>query len=194
MLNLVHHVRPAPAGVDFVQQCARRIVQPRRRRLLGLQIVAFQSCPALQGVMMPGPAGQVLIDVQVSVRRMSSPARSWSLIRTAMASWNFSRKRTSSTQVSSGRPHMLTSYQGGRGNDPVVVLGKIRLAVAVNTGFLQATSRRMRRRASLQDVFTKAPGEGSKAPFEGSGSPPARTQQSFAPGSPPPMMARSDSD
>src|SRR6266542_6069843 len=51
---------------------------------------------------------------------------------TAIASWNFSRKRTSSIQVSSGRPHMLTSNQRGRGNDPVVVLGKIRLAVAVN--------------------------------------------------------------
>jgi hypothetical protein len=52
---------------------------------------------------------------------MSSPARSWSLTSTAMASWNFSRKRTSSMQVSSGRPHMLASYQRGRGNDPVVM-------------------------------------------------------------------------
>ena len=38
----------------------------------------------------------------------------------------------SSMQVSSGRPHMLTSYQRGRGKDPVVVLGRIKLAVAVN--------------------------------------------------------------
>jgi hypothetical protein len=30
------------------------------------------------------------------------------------------------------RPHMATSYQRGRGNDPVVVLGRIRSAVAVN--------------------------------------------------------------
>src|ERR1039458_4674235 len=66
---------------------------------------------------------------------MSSPARSWSLITTASASWNFSRKRTSSMQVSSGRPHILTSNQRGRGNDPVTVLGRIRLAVAVNMGF-----------------------------------------------------------
>ena len=35
-------------------------------------------------------------------------------------------------QVSSGRPHMLTSNQRGRGKDPVVVLGRIRSAVAVN--------------------------------------------------------------
>src|SRR5664279_1809061 len=38
----------------------------------------------------------------------------------------------SSMQVSSGRPHMLTSNQRGRGNDPVTVLGRIRSAVAVN--------------------------------------------------------------
>src|SRR5690348_7218787 len=37
--------------------------------------------------------------------------------------------------VSSGRPHMLTSNQRGRGNDPVVVLGRIRSAVAVNMAF-----------------------------------------------------------
>ena len=37
-------------------------------------------------------------------------------------------------QVSSGRPHMLTSNQRGRGNDPVTVLGRIRSAVAVNMG------------------------------------------------------------
>src|SRR6185503_20903181 len=51
---------------------------------------------------------------------------------TARASWNFSRKRTSSMQVSSGRPHMLTSNQRGRGKEPVVVLGRIRSLVAVN--------------------------------------------------------------
>src|SRR5262245_52227141 len=38
----------------------------------------------------------------------------------------------SSMQVSSGRPHMQTSNQRGRGKDPVVVLGRIRWAVAVN--------------------------------------------------------------
>src|SRR6185437_10678201 len=63
---------------------------------------------------------------------MSSPARSCSLMTTAIASWNFSRKRTSSMQVSSGRPHMQTSNQRGRGYEPVIVLGRIRLAVAVN--------------------------------------------------------------
>src|SRR5882724_7504758 len=38
----------------------------------------------------------------------------------------------SSMQVSSGRPHMPTSYQRGRGKDPVVVLGSSKSAVAVN--------------------------------------------------------------
>ena len=41
-------------------------------------------------------------------------------------------------QVSSGRPHMLTSNQRGRGNDPVCVLGRIRSAVAVNMGSFTA--------------------------------------------------------
>src|SRR5215470_9487929 len=40
-------------------------------------------------------------------------------------------------QVSSGRPHRLTSNQRGRGNEPVTVLGRIRSAVAVNMRFLQ---------------------------------------------------------
>src|SRR5579859_268070 len=44
-------------------------------------------------------------------------------------------------QVSRGRPHMLTSYQRGRGKDPVVVLGKIKLAVAVNMGSSKAAGR-----------------------------------------------------
>src|ERR1700722_2212226 len=51
---------------------------------------------------------------------------------TASSSCSFSRNRTSIMQVSSGRPHMLTSNQRGRGNEPVVVLGRIRSAVAGN--------------------------------------------------------------
>src|SRR5579872_2954440 len=77
---------------------------------------------------------------------MSSPARSCSLITTAIASWNFSRKRTSSMHVSNGRPHMLTSNQRGRGNEPVIVDGSILSAVAVNiaTIILVAASRTVR--------------------------------------------------
>src|SRR5882762_9575748 len=43
--------------------------------------------------------------------------------------------------VSSGRPSMLMSNQRGRGNEPVVVLGRIRSAVAVNIG---ASSQKLR--------------------------------------------------
>ena len=55
---------------------------------------------------------------------MSSPARSSSLITVDSASPNFSRKRMSIMQVSSGRAHMLTSNQRGRGQEPVTVLGR----------------------------------------------------------------------
>jgi hypothetical protein len=34
--------------------------------------------------------------------------------------------------VSSDGPHMLTSNQRGRGQDPVIVLGSMRFAVTVN--------------------------------------------------------------
>src|SRR5687767_6745373 len=53
-----------------------------------------------------------------------------------IASWNFSRKWTSNMQVSSGRPHMLTSNQRGLGQEPVTVAGRIRSAVAVNMTLL----------------------------------------------------------
>src|SRR5271157_90981 len=38
-------------------------------------------------------------------------------------------------QVSSGRPHMLSSNQRGRGQEPVTVQGRILSAVIVNMGF-----------------------------------------------------------
>ncbi len=39
-------------------------------------------------------------------------------------------------QVSSGLPHMLSSNQRGRGQEPVIVLGSMRFAVTVNIGLL----------------------------------------------------------
>ena len=65
---------------------------------------------------------------------MSSPARSWSAITVACASRNCSRKWTSSSAVSSGRPHRPRSYQRGRGHEPVTVAGSIRSLVAVSIG------------------------------------------------------------
>src|SRR3954466_2294947 len=63
---------------------------------------------------------------------MSSPARVWSASTTECASRNCSRNRTSSSAVSSGRPHRPWSYQRGRGHEPVTVAGSIRSLVAVN--------------------------------------------------------------
>src|SRR5260221_11767655 len=56
---------------------------------------------------------------------------------TASASWNFSRKRMSSMQVSRGRPHMDTSNQRGLWTDRVTVLARIRSLVAVNMRHLR---------------------------------------------------------
>ena len=67
VLDLVHHVRPAPARVDFVEQRSGRIVQPGRGGLFRLQMIAFESGPALQRIVMPGAAGQVLVDVEIGM-------------------------------------------------------------------------------------------------------------------------------
>ena len=69
VLDLVHHVRPAPASVNFVQKRARRVVQPRRGGLFWLQMVALEAGPALQRVMMPGAPRHIFIHVQVAVRQ-----------------------------------------------------------------------------------------------------------------------------
>ena len=65
---------------------------------------------------------------------MSSPARFWSASTVLCASRNCSRKWTSSSAVSSGRPHRPLSYQRGRGHEPVTVAGSIRSLVAVSIG------------------------------------------------------------
>jgi hypothetical protein len=64
VLDLAGDVRPAPAGIDFVQQRAGRIVEPRRGGLFRLQIVALEAGPALQRIVVPGAARHVFIDVQ----------------------------------------------------------------------------------------------------------------------------------
>ena len=66
--DLVDDARPAPAGVDLVQQRARRIAQPGRSRLFRLQVVPLEPGPPLQRVVMPGSAGHVVVAVQVAVR------------------------------------------------------------------------------------------------------------------------------
>src|SRR5262249_23749687 len=50
MLDLALDVRPSPSGVDVVEQRAGRIVQPRRGGLFRLEMIAFESGPALQRI------------------------------------------------------------------------------------------------------------------------------------------------
>src|SRR6478735_10712203 len=79
---------------------------------------------------------------------MSSPTRSWSDTTIAWASLNCSRYHGFIIIVSSGRPHMFSVYQRGRGHDPVTVAGSIRSFVAVNTYASGEWSRGRRRQRS----------------------------------------------
>src|SRR2546423_607747 len=74
MLDLVDDARPSPASVDLVQQRAGWIVEPRRGRLLRLQIVPFKAGPALKGVVVPRAACHVLIEVKVAVGEDVEPS------------------------------------------------------------------------------------------------------------------------
>ncbi len=67
MFNFVDDVRPTPAGVDFIQQRARRIVKPRRCGFLGLEVISFEAGPALQGIVVPGASGEIFVYVEVAV-------------------------------------------------------------------------------------------------------------------------------
>ena len=73
VLDLVDDVRPAPAGVDLVEQRARRVVQPGRGGFFRLQVVALEPGPALQRIVMPGAAGHVFVAVEVAVRDEVEP-------------------------------------------------------------------------------------------------------------------------
>src|SRR6185312_13177425 len=67
VLDFVDDVRPAPAGIDFVEQRAGRVVEPGGGGFFGLEMVAFETGPALEGIVMPGAAGHVFIDVEIAV-------------------------------------------------------------------------------------------------------------------------------
>ena len=73
VLDLVHDVRPAPGGVDLVEQRARRIVQPRRASFLRAAGGPLEAGPALQRVVVPGAARHVLVAVEVAVRDEVEP-------------------------------------------------------------------------------------------------------------------------
>ena len=68
VLDLAGDPRPAPCGVDLVEQRAGRVAQPGASRRLGLQGVALEAGPALQRIVVPAPPGEVLVAVEVAVR------------------------------------------------------------------------------------------------------------------------------
>ena len=67
MFDLAGHVRPSPAGVDFVEQRAWRISEPRAAGFFGLEKVTLESGPALERIVMPAAAGEVLVAVEVAM-------------------------------------------------------------------------------------------------------------------------------
>ncbi len=67
MFDRAGHVRPSPAGVDFVQQRAGRVSQPGTSGFFGLENVTLESGPALERVVMPAAAAEVLIAVEVAM-------------------------------------------------------------------------------------------------------------------------------
>src|SRR4051794_14675468 len=68
MLDLGRDVRPAPASVDFVEQRAGWVLEPGAARVLRLQEVAFEAGPALERIVVPAAAGEVLVAMEVAVR------------------------------------------------------------------------------------------------------------------------------
>ena len=67
MFDLSGDARPAPGGVNLVQQRARRISEPRAPGLFRLQVVTFEASPALDRIVMPASASKVFIAVEVAV-------------------------------------------------------------------------------------------------------------------------------
>ena len=67
VLDLAGDNRPAPRGVDFVQQRTGRIFQEIRARALRLQLVKSDAAPALQRIVMPGAAGQIRVEKVITV-------------------------------------------------------------------------------------------------------------------------------
>ena len=140
VLDLVDDARPAPRLVDRVEHRADRVREQRRARLVGLQLLVLEALPALQRVVMPGPSGDVLVEVVVA-RRENVEACALEIrddhrvrIREALA-----EPRVHHGGVE-GLPHRLTSYQRGRGYEPVIVAGSIRSFVDVNAIRLSSRS------------------------------------------------------
>ena len=109
----------------------------------------------MNGVVVPGAAGHVLVavvvaageDVQAGPFLVADDHREGIL--------EFLAKATSIMHVSRGLPHMLTSNQRGRGKEPVVVLGRSKSLVAVN---MAKTSQEKRTLSYVVVTIARRPG------------------------------------
>src|ERR1051325_6117452 len=61
VLDLPRDARPAPGLVDGIEHCADRIGEQRRTGFFGLEFLMFEALPALEHVVVPGAAGDVLV-------------------------------------------------------------------------------------------------------------------------------------
>ncbi len=68
MLDLAGDARPAPGFVNGIEHRADRIREQRRTGLLSLQFLVLETFPALEHVMMPGAARDVLVEVIIAGR------------------------------------------------------------------------------------------------------------------------------
>ena len=67
MLDRARDPRPAPAGVNFVEQRARWVAKPLAARFLRLEVIALETGPALQRIMVPAAAAKILVAMKVTV-------------------------------------------------------------------------------------------------------------------------------
>ena len=132
MLDLADDARPAPRRLDLVHQRPRRELEQPVARALVLQLLVLEPLPALQRVVVPRAAGEVLVEVVVAVREDVEPRtllfgdHGRVRVQELLAEADVEQRRVE------GRPHRPPSYQRGRGHEPVTVAGSIRSLVAVS--------------------------------------------------------------
>ena len=73
VLDLADDARPAPRRLDLVHQRAGRELEQPVARALVLQLLVLEPLPALQRVVVPRAAGEVLVEVVVAVREDVEP-------------------------------------------------------------------------------------------------------------------------
>ena len=151
LLDLADDARPTPRRLDLVHERSGREFQQPVARAFVLELLVLEALPALERVVVPRASGEVLVEVVVAVREMSSPARSWSRSRSSARRGTARGSGRRGAAYSSGRPHR-PRHTARRGHEPVTVAGSIRSLVAVSIGRTpprrRSVERRMRRRAT----------------------------------------------